>query len=117
MPGVYEHKCCSCQIMLVVLGALALMVISAGADEMQSGWHPPSPLPDDFDWVQLTSGEWLKGEIVSMYEEKLEFELTKRLDLDISLIWDRIKDPQADSEGIVPLQDDYRLVTSFCFDF
>ena len=27
-----------------------------------------------FDWIKLTSDEWLKGDIVSMYDEKLEFD-------------------------------------------
>ena len=26
-------------------------------------WAPPPPPPDKFDWIQLTSGEWLKGEL------------------------------------------------------
>ena len=36
--------------------------------------------PDEFDWIQLTSGEWLKGEIKSLYDRKLEFDSVK-LDL------------------------------------
>ena len=28
----------------------------------------------DFDWVKLSSDEWLKGDIISMYDEKLEFD-------------------------------------------
>jgi putative salt-induced outer membrane protein YdiY len=43
-------------------------------------WAPPPPMPDEFDWVQLTSGEWLKGEIRVMYEDSLEFDSDK-LDL------------------------------------
>ena len=43
-------------------------------------WEPPPPLPDEFDWIQLTSGEWLKGEIKRLYERKLEFDSVK-LDL------------------------------------
>jgi len=26
-------------------------------------WGPPSALPEKFDWIQLTSGEWLKGDL------------------------------------------------------
>ena len=37
-------------------------------------WVPPPPPPDDFDWIQLTSGEWLKGELKVLYEKKLEFD-------------------------------------------
>ena len=33
-------------------------------DEQQSQpWESPPPPPDDFDWIQLKSGEWLKGEL------------------------------------------------------
>lgn len=27
-----------------------------------------------FDWIRLNSGEWLKGELVSMYDKELEFD-------------------------------------------
>jgi len=42
---------------------------------MQSqAWQPPPPPPDDFDWIQLKSGEWLKGELKVLYAKKLEFD-------------------------------------------
>lgn len=44
----------------------------AAADEASS--KPWLPAAKEFDWVQLTSGEWLKGEIKSMYNDSLEFE-------------------------------------------
>jgi putative salt-induced outer membrane protein YdiY len=31
-------------------------------------------LPEDFDWIRLSSDEWLKGEILRMYEKSLEFD-------------------------------------------
>jgi putative salt-induced outer membrane protein YdiY len=40
-------------------------------------WEPPPPPPDEFDWVQLTSGEWLKGKIKRLYDRKLEFDSKK----------------------------------------
>jgi len=45
--------------------------------EEEKSWKPTAT---EFDWVQLTSGEWLKGEIKSMYNESLEFDSDK-LDL------------------------------------
>src|SRR5208282_5505081 len=33
-------------------------------------WVPPE---DSFDWIQLKSGEWLKGRVKAMQERKLEF--------------------------------------------
>ena len=32
-------------------------------EEKKVAWTPPPPPPDEFDWIQLNSGEWLKGEI------------------------------------------------------
>lgn len=37
-------------------------------------WKPPPPAPDEFDWIQLTSDEWLKGELKVLYKKKLEFD-------------------------------------------
>ena len=39
----------------------------------------------------------------------LSVELTKRLDLDVSFVWDRTQNPRAESNGVEPQQDDYRL--------
>jgi len=45
------------------------------ANEVNGQWQKPTPVfKQDFDWVKLTSDEWLKGDIVSMYDEKLEFD-------------------------------------------
>ena len=40
----------------------------------------------------------------------LEFKLTKRFDLDVSFIWDRIQNPTQESSGDVPQQNDFRLI-------
>jgi hypothetical protein len=52
-------------------------------------WEPPPPPPDEFDWIQLTSGEWLKGEFKVLYEDKLEFD-SDELDL-LKLDWEDVK--------------------------
>ena len=46
-----------------------------------------------------------------------ETELTKRLDFDISLVWDRIQSPRPDSEGNIPKQDDIRLIFGLGYEF
>jgi hypothetical protein len=38
------------------------------------GFVPP---PDEFDWMQLTSGEWLKGELKDLYNDQVEFDSDK----------------------------------------
>jgi hypothetical protein len=52
-------------------------------------WEPPPPPPDEFDWIQLTSGEWLKGEFKVLYEKKLEFD-SDELDL-LKFDWEDVK--------------------------
>jgi putative salt-induced outer membrane protein YdiY len=47
----------------------------------------------------------------------LEFEIHKRLKLDLSFVWDRINNPQAQSGGDTPTPDDFRLITSLGVDF
>ena len=37
------------------------------------GWKGPDT-SDGFDWVELNSGEWLKGELKAMYDNEMEFD-------------------------------------------
>ena len=46
-------------------------------------------MPDAFDWIQLTSGEWLKGELIAMYDGSLEFD-SDELD-NLTLDWDDVR--------------------------
>ena len=46
----------------------------------------------------------------------LSNDLIGDIDLDFSFVWDRIEEPQADSEGNVPDQDDYQLIVNFSYD-
>jgi len=47
-------------------------------DEPRERWKPAPPPPNtDFDWIGLTSGEWLKGEIKSIYDDEIEFDSDK----------------------------------------
>jgi putative salt-induced outer membrane protein YdiY len=50
-------------------------------------------------------------------EITLEIDITHRIDLDVSFIWDRIGNPQADSNGVVPKNDDLRLNLSLGVKF
>ena len=52
-------------------------------------WETSTPTATDFDWVQLVSGEWLKGEIKGLYKDSLEFDSDK-LDL-LTLDWEDVK--------------------------
>ena len=43
----------------------------AQTDRNSSDFRPP---PDEYDWIQLTSDEWLKGEFISLFDEELRFD-------------------------------------------
>jgi hypothetical protein len=62
--------------------ALVLLVTAAVPvfAEEEEGWKPDPPMPDAFDWVQMTSLEWLKGELISMYDDSIEFD-SKEFDM------------------------------------
>jgi len=52
----------------------SLLLSPAFADE---SWDNAVPPAEKFDWVQTTSGEWLKGTIKGMYDRELEFDSDK----------------------------------------
>jgi putative salt-induced outer membrane protein YdiY len=77
----------------ILIGAcLGLAWMACGiavADESPTGWTPPPPMPDESTWIQLTSGEWLRGEVIALYSGVLEFDSDK---LDEQLIdWEDIQ--------------------------
>lgn len=43
--------------------------------------------------------------------------IADKMDLDVSLVWDRVKEPTPDSDGKVPDPDDFQLIFSLTFDF
>jgi putative salt-induced outer membrane protein YdiY len=47
------------------------LVAKTGPRLPDVSWVPPE---DDFDWVQLKSGEWLKGKLKAMQDQVLEFD-------------------------------------------
>lgn len=57
------------------------------------------------------------GETTHHGESTLSLELTRRLDLDLSLYWDRTEFPKASADGSIPKQNDFRLVLSLGVDF
>jgi len=67
--------------LLFACGCATPKASGPGAEE----WAPPPPAADEWDWIRLKSGEWLKGEIKSMREKSLEFE-SDELD-ELTLDW------------------------------
>jgi hypothetical protein len=62
---------------VAAMSAIALLLPGAAAAQSDpEPWQPAAPdgLPVDFDWIRLPSDEWLKGEILHMYDDELEFD-------------------------------------------
>ena len=47
----------------------------------------------------------------------LESDLISHLDLDISLVWDRVQDPEPAADGTVPNKDDFQLIVGIGYEF
>ena len=52
-------------------------------------FQPTPPPPDKFDWIQLTSDEWLKGEFIALYDDALEFD-SEELE-ELTLGWEDVR--------------------------
>jgi hypothetical protein len=87
-------------------------------------WSFSSALPEKFDWIQLTSGEWLKGDLKVLYNDSLEFESDK-LDL-LTFDWKdvqqvrchdpqsvRLDDPEAPEKKIPDLNEQTGTMVGF----
>ena len=42
--------------------------------KLQQSWEELSPTPKKSDWVQTKKGEWFRGDIKGMFDDKLEFD-------------------------------------------
>lgn len=52
-------------------------------------WKKPTPTFDQkYDWLRLTSDEWFKGDIISLYDDELEFD-SKEFD-NITFDWEDV---------------------------
>ena len=56
---------------------LALTLAAAPPVAAQPHWPPDQALPTADDWIRLDSGEWLKGELIALYEDDLVFDSVK----------------------------------------
>ncbi len=67
-----------------------VLVLAQASDpaEIRKAWESALPPTDEFDWIQTTSGEWLKGELIVMYDGSLEFD-SDEFDLQ-TLDWDDV---------------------------
>ena len=68
-------------VKLKILNAVAIMAIAASTVHAATSLEDlEPPIDPEYDWIQLTSGEWLKGDLKVMYDDVIEFE-SEELDL------------------------------------
>lgn len=92
----------------------------ADAAAMVVGMSLDFELTRRLDWLVEYRGQWTRGETgdnTHHFVTTLEFEIHKRLLLNLSFIWDRIANPREESGGEAPIPDDFRLTTSLGVDF
>ncbi len=71
--------------LLLVLVLAAAMILAAapgafaqpGPEQAQPRWPSDAALPVKYDWLQLDSDEWLKGELIALYDDELVFDSVK----------------------------------------
>ena len=88
-PGIIRniHRGCTA---LAICGLLLLCAEYTLAQEQPpDDWYPRSKFAGQFDWIQMRSGEWVKGRIIAMYDERLEFD-SDEFD-NLTLRWHKIK--------------------------
>lgn len=76
-----KRPCTPALLLTFLLTAFSLVPAGAGAQE-PAGFAPPD---DGFDWIQLVSGEWLKGELIALIDDELEFDSAVLDDLFIDI--------------------------------
>jgi hypothetical protein len=67
---------------------LLLLAQASTPSEARKAWESALPPTDKFDWIQTTSGEWLKGELKQLYSGSLEFD-SDEFDLQ-TIDWDDV---------------------------
>lgn len=63
--------------LLLLALAAAPAAAQRGPEHAQPDWPSDEAVPDAFDWVQLDTDEWLKGELIALYENELVFDSVK----------------------------------------
>ena len=59
---------------LLIAVVVMIATIPVLAEEAPEVFKPKPPMPEKFDWLQTTSGEWIKGELIEMYGDELQFD-------------------------------------------
>ncbi|HVR98514.1 MAG TPA: DUF481 domain-containing protein [Thermoanaerobaculia bacterium] len=85
-----------------------------GSTSFEQEWTEDIDFKFDYTFylTQEAAGRYIHHALVSV-----ETEWTDTLDFDVSLYWDRTEIPQAEPDGTVPDQDDFRMVISLGIEF
>ena len=59
---------------VTVTNVPVVSVVVANSPTNSISWKPPGVGPDGSDWVQLKSGEWLKGDLKYIQNKEVEFD-------------------------------------------
>jgi hypothetical protein len=89
-----------CALLLASVVTAAESPPKTGKELPDLSWLPPE---DGFDWIQLKSGEWLKGEFKGMQERQLDFD-SSELDIQ-SFEWEKIRQVRTASDVEIRLVD------------
>jgi putative salt-induced outer membrane protein YdiY len=79
-----------------------------------AGAQAPEPLSGDYDWVQLKSGEWLKGEIKELQDDSFTFDSDILDDLEID--WDDVEQLHSQETNTLGLADGGTAMGSIVID-
>lgn len=96
---------------LWLICTLFLIVINNVTAQAETTWQKPTPIfSQKFDWLKLTSDEWLKGDIISMYDDELEFDSDK---FGVKFFdWEDVSELRSRFDQKIRLSDD-RIVQGF----
>jgi len=64
----------------------------------------------------LTLGDEKTGGYTHHLLLTIETEITDKLDFDVTGVWDRVKNPVTNQDGIIPVQDDFRILIGLGYD-
>lgn len=83
---IRNHGALLMGVLLVVAGTFILSGFARTA--AAETWQPPEPNVGERDWLKMTSGEWVWGDLQSLRDKDLEFD-SEELDL-LKLDWDDV---------------------------
>jgi hypothetical protein len=79
--------------------------------------HFDTKLSKRLDWKAASSVQYASAGMTYHVLSTLEYELTKVIDLDFTILWDRIQNPVSNETGDIPEQDDFQLSVGIGIDF